>query len=322
MRDFVGGAVAAVVLLVGVVGGLAAWERWTRGVRLLNVSYDPTRELWAELNAAFARRSDERIDLRTSHGGSSSQARAVLDGLDADVVSLALWPDVDGLRQAGLVAPGWDARPAPYFSTVVFVVRKGNPLGLRDWPDLVAKDAAVVTPNPKTSGNGRASFVAAWGATLRRTGSEDAAREFVRELYRRVPVLDTGARNAALTFSQKRIGDVQLAWENEAYLQLREFPDALEVVHPSGGSLRVEPPVAVVDKVVDRKGTRAVAEAYLDFLGTPEAREILARHHYRPRGSDAAGLFDVREVVPGGWAEAQGRFFAQGGEYDRLTAGD
>lgn len=319
MRGFVGGALAATLVLVGVVGGLAAWERWTRGVRLLNVSYDPTREVWAELNVAFARKAGGGIDLRTSHGGSSSQARAVLDGLDADVVSLALWPDVDGLRQAGLVAPGWDARPAPFFSTVVFVVRKGNPLGLRDWPDLVAKDATIVTPNPKTSGNGRAAFLAAWGATRRRTGSEDAARDFVRELYRRVPVLDTGARNATLTFGQKRIGDVQLAWENEAYLQLREFPDALEVVHPTSGSLLVEPPVAVVDTVVDRKGTRAVATAYLAFLDTAEAREILSRHHYRPRGADAAGLFDIRDVVPGGWAEAQARFFAQGGEYDRLA---
>ncbi len=328
MVRFFLGAGLAVLLLVGVIGGLAGWERLTRNTRLLNVSYDPTRELWAELHAAFAERAGG-VDLRTSHGGSTSQARAVLDGLAADVVSLAMWADVDALRQASLIAPGWEQRyPPAYLSTVVFVVRRGNPHAIHDWPDLLADDVAVITPSPKTSGNGRMSFLAAWGAArLVPGGSDEATRTFVRRLYARVPVLDTTARASALTFAQKGLGDVLLTWENEAHLLVREFPAALAIVYPSR-SIRAEPPVAIVDRVVDRKGTRPLATAYLDFLYSESGQEILARHHYRPtnaaiwkRHAERFGslpLFAITEIVPGGWAEAQERFFVAGGEYDRL----
>jgi sulfate transport system substrate-binding protein len=304
---------------------------------LLNVSYDPTRELWRDLNALFVPRYEQeagrRLVVRQSHGGSGTQARAVLDGLEADVVTLALWSDTDALRTKGLLAEGWEGRlphrSLPYFSTIVFVVRKGNPKGIKDWPDLARPGVEVVTPNPKTSGNGKLSFLAAWGAVRYRGGSEDEARDFVTNLYRQVPVLDSGARGATTTFAQKKIGDVHLPWENEAWLEVKEARGELEVVYPPA-SIRAEPYVAVVDANVDRKGTRAAAEAYLRFLYTEEAQEVLARHRYRPiddavRERHAAELPPIRlfsvNTVAGGWGEAQRKFFAEGGEFDRIYQG-
>jgi sulfate transport system substrate-binding protein len=307
------------------------------GVELLNVSYDPTREMWREVNALFVPRYEKetgrRLVVRQSHGGSGTQARAVLDGLEADVVTLALWSDTDALRKKGLLAEGWEDRlphrSLPYFSTIVFVVRKGNPKGIKDWPDLVQPGVEVVTPNPKTSGNGKLSFLAAWGAVRYRGGSEDEARDFVTRLYRQVPVLDSGARGSTTTFAQRQIGDVHLTWENEAHLEVKESGGALEVVYPPA-SVRAEPYVAVVDANVDRRGTRAAAEAYLRFLYTEEAQEVLARHHYRPsddkvRERHAAELPAVRlfsvTTVAGGWGEAQQKFFAEGAEFDRIYRG-
>jgi sulfate transport system substrate-binding protein len=303
-------------------------------VELLNVSYDPTRELWRDLNARFVphyeQQSGSRLEINQSHGGSSSQARSVNEGLEADVVTLALWSDTDSLRQGGLVAEGWEERlpnrSLPYLSTIVFVVRKGNPGAIRDWPDLIRPGVRVISPNPKTSGNGKLSFLAAWGAVLRAGGTEEQARDFVTRLYRQTPVLDAGARGATITFSQKKIGDVHLTWENEAYLEVAEAAGALEIVYPPR-SIQAEPYVAVVDANVDRKGTRAAAEAYLKYLYTPEAQEIIARHHYRPTHSDVrkkyAGqlppieLFTVTAVA-GSWAEAQRKFFAEGGVFDQI----
>jgi sulfate transport system substrate-binding protein len=322
VRAFVEGVLLAVLVLGGTVSGLTLFASRPA---LLNVSYDPTRELWHDLNEAFAeqqaRETGTRPTIQVSHGGSSSQARAVIDGLQADVVTLALWSDVDALRARGLLADGWEQRyPLPYFSTIVFVVRGGNPKGIQDWPDLIHDGVQIITPNPKTSGNGKLSFLAAWGAIQTSTGSEEQARAFVRDLYKHVPVLDTGARGATLTFAQKRVGDVQITWENEAYLQLQEYPGQLEIVYPSR-SIKAEPPVAVVDKVVDRKGTRALAEAYLKFLATDVGQKIIEKHHYRPRSatSDARNLFTITDFVPGGWAAAQEKFFGARGEYDRLT---
>jgi sulfate transport system substrate-binding protein len=304
-------------------------------VTLLNVSNDPTRALWADLNRAFRARYEqghpgERLAIRMSHGASGSQARAVIDGLDADVVSLAIWPDTDALRKKGLLAAGWEERlpfrSSPYYSTIVFVVRAGNPKAVRDWPDLARPGVAVITPNPKTSGNGRLSFLAAWGAERKRTGSESAAQALVTQMYRRVPVLDTGARGASMTFAQKQIGDVHLTIESEALLEVRESRGALELVYPPR-SLLAEPPVAVVDANVDRKGSRATAEEYLRFLYTPEGQELFARNFYRPRDPEVlkryaatfppVGLFPVTEVAKD-WDEAQKRFFAEGGVFDRI----
>jgi sulfate transport system substrate-binding protein len=303
-------------------------------LELLNVSYDPTRELWSSLNPRFIARYEKetgkRLTISQSHGASGSQARAIIDGLEADVATLALWSDTDALRKKGLLHPGWDRRQPhrslPYFSTIVFVVRKGNPKGIKDWPDLVRAGVVVVTPNPKTSGNGKLSFLAAWGSVLKRGGSEGRAREFVAALYRHVPVLDSGARGSTTTFAQKQIGDVHLTWENEALLEVREAGGALEVVYPPV-SIRAEPYVAVVDANVDRKGTRAAAEAYIKFLYTDEAQEIIARHYYRPinprvlkKHADTfprLALFPVTLVAPG-WGEAQEKFFAEGGEFDSL----
>ena len=314
--------------LVGCGGGNGS------GFELLNVSYDPTRELWRDLNEqfipTFERQTGQRVTVRQSHGGSSSQARAVIDGLEADVVTLALWSDTDAIRQKGLIREGWEGRlenhSLPYLSTIVFVVRKGNPKGVKDWPDLVRGDLQIITPSPKTSGNGKLSFLAAWGSVIHRGGDEKAAVEYVKELYRRVPVLDSGARGATTTFSQKNIGDVHLTWENEAYLEVEESKGALEIVYPSA-SIRAEPYVAVVDDNVDRKGTRAAAEAYLKSLYTPEAQEIIARHHYRPIDKDVLArhkgelkdidLFPVTKLAKD-WQDAQDRFFADGGAFDRI----
>lgn len=295
---------------------------------LLNVSYDPTRELWREMNHAFReeyeRESGKRIAISQSHGASGSQARAVIDGLEADVVSLALWSDTDQLRKAGLIAADWDKRRTlPYYSTIVFVVRAGNPKKIRDWDDLIRADVSIITPNPKTSGNGKLSLLAAWGATRKAGKSETEAEQYVAELYRHAPVLDTGARGAAMTFSQKKIGDVHLTWENEAYLEVNESAGSLEIIYPRW-SIRAEPHVAIVEANVDRRGTREAAQKYVDFCFTPRGQQIIAKHYYRPsddsyRNSSMpdVNLFDL-SVVAKDWGEAQKRFFADGGVFDRI----
>lgn len=303
-------------------------------VQLLNVANDPTREVWREINRKFSEEYFEetgiRVDIRQSHGGSASQARSLLDGLRADVVALGFWFDTDKLRQRGLIATDWESRlphrACPYYSTIVFVVRKGNPKQVRDWPDLVRPGVSVVTPNPKTSGNGKLSFLAAWGAVLERGGSDDDARAMITQLYRRVPALDTGARGATTTFAQNGIGDVQLTWENEAWLEVLESGGTLEIVYPPI-SIRADGPVAVVDSVVDAAGSRAAAEAYLGRLFEPRYQELLARHHLRPandavraRFADAfpeIRLFTIDSIAPS-WAAAQERFFGVNGEFDRL----
>jgi sulfate transport system substrate-binding protein len=304
------------------------------GVELLNVSYDPTRELWRKLNQAFTpqfeQETGQRLAIKQSHGGSGTQARAVIDGLDADVVTLALWSDTDAIRKRGLIATGWEERlperSLPYFSTIVFVVRKGNPQQIRDWPDLVRPGVAVITPNPKTSGNGKLSFLAAWGAVTQRGGSAQEALTFVTKLYQHTPVLDTGARGATTTFAQKHIGDVHLTWENEAHLEVQEANGELELVYPPL-SIRAEPHVAVVDANVERRGTRAAAEAYLKFLYTDQAQEIIARHFYRPINAAVqkrhAAIFPELQLFPvtavaQDWDAANQRFFAEGGIFDQI----
>ena len=303
---------------------------------LLNVSYDPTRELYSEVNAAFTRywksKTGQQISIRQSHGGSGAQARAVSDGLQADVVTLALAYDVDAVQRAGLITDAaWQKRlpgnSAPYTSTIVFLVRKGNPKGIKDWPDLVKPGVGVITPNPKTSGGARWNYLAAWEYAKRLPGGSDAkGREFVTQLYRNVPVLDSGARGSTTTFVRRGIGDVLLAWENEAYLALEESKGQVEIVSPSL-SILAEPPVAVVDRIVDKKGTRAAAEAYLQFLYSPEGQEIAARHHYRPRDPKIAAkyagrfaavkLFTIDEAF-GGWQSAHKAHFADGGTFDQI----
>ena len=303
---------------------------------LLNVSYDPTRELYRDFNAAFAadwkKRTGEAVTIKQSHGGSGKQSRSVIDGLEADVVTLALAWDIDALHEhGGLVPADWQKRlpdnSAPYTSTVVFLVRKGNPKGIRDWDDLVRPGVSVITPNPKTSGGARWNYLAAWGYAAKKYGSDEKAREFVAKLLKNVPVLDTGARGATTTFVERGQGDVLLAWENEALLALDEGGQGrFEIVAPSV-SILAEPPVAVVDKVVDKHGTRKVAESYLKYLYTPEGQEIAAKHHYRPRDAAVAAkyaaafpklpLFTVDEAF-GGWRKAQQTHFADGGTFDRI----
>jgi sulfate/thiosulfate-binding protein len=325
---------ALVVLVAGISSVSGCGSGKEGAVELLNVSYDPTREIWLDLNKRFVRHYEKetgaRLEIKQSHGGSATQARAVIDGLDADVVTLAMFPDTDAIRKKGLIADGWLERlphqSLPYFSTIVFVVRKGNPKGIRDWDDLVKPDVGVITPNPKTSGNGKLSFLAAWGVVLRRGGTEGQAREFVTRLYRQTKVLDSGARGATVTFAQRKIGDVHLTWENEAHLEVQESGGALELVYPKA-SIRAEPHVAVVDANVDRKGTRAAAEAYLQFLYTDEAQEVIAGHFYRPINAEVGKkhaavlpeirLFDITAVAPG-WDEANQRFFAEGGVFDQI----
>ena len=311
-------------------------------VVLLNVSYDPTRELYAEVNQAFARQwqatHGQSVRISQSHGGSGRQARAVIDGLPADVVTLALAGDIDAIAQQGRMLPlNWEERlpdnSAPYFSTIVFLVRAGNPKNIRDWGDLVRDDVQVITPNPKTSGGARWNYLAAWVWAERQPGGgEHSAREFVRRMYRNVPVLDTGARASLTTFAQREIGDVAISWENEAHLALRELGSdsgrsPLEIVVPSV-SVLAEPSVAVVDRVVLRRGTREVAEAYLKFLYTPEAQEIAARNFYRPRDPVVAKKYRAQfadlDLVGidhfGGWSQAQKEHFATGGVFDQITA--
>ena len=305
-------------------------------VTLLNVSYDPTRELYQEFNALFAKQWKERTGqtatVRQSHGGSGAQARSVIDGIPADVVTLALASDIDAIAARDLIRPDWQKRlpnnASPYTSTIVLLVRTGNPKAIKDWDDLTRPGVQVITPNPKTSGGARWNYLAAWAYAKHRPGGSDAAaRDFVAELYRHVPVLDTGARGATITFTQRGVGDVLIAWENEAFLAINEAGrDKFEIVVPSL-SILAEPPVAVVDKVVDRKHTREAAEAYVNLLYSPEGQEIAARHFYRPRLDSVAAKF--RERFPpiklvniddefGGWAKAQPEHFSDGGTFDQI----
>jgi sulfate transport system substrate-binding protein len=328
-------------ILLGVLAlTLGACGSGGRGdVVLLNVSYDPTRELYEDVNAAFAahwlQTRGQHVRVSQSHGGSGRQARAVIDGLPADVVTLALASDIDAIAERGKLLPlNWAERlpdhSAPYYSTIVFLVRAGNPRQIHDWGDLIREDVQVVTPNPKTSGGARWNYLAAWAWAERQPGgTEESARNFVRELYRHVPVLDTGARGSLTTFGQRDIGDVAICWENEAHLALREMGrDKFEIVVPSI-SVLAEPPVAVVDKVVLRRGTREIAQAYLEFLYTPQAQEIAAKNFYRPRNPEVAAKYAAQfagiELVGiehfGGWKLAQKTHFATGAIFDQITAG-
>jgi sulfate/thiosulfate transport system substrate-binding protein len=321
--------------VVGLSLILAAVASGATAQSLLNVSYDPTRELYQDFNAAFIKywkaKTGQTVAIRQSHGGSGGQARAVIDGLDADVVTLALAYDVDAIAKSGLIRPDWQKRLAqnasPYTSTIVFLVRKGNPKGIRDWNDLLKPGVQIITPNPKTSGGARWNYLAAWGYALKQPGGTDAkARQFVTDLYKKVPVLDSGARGATTTFVQRGLGDVLLAWENEAYLALDEAPGTLEIIVPSV-SILAEPPIAVVDRVVDKKGTRAIAEAYLQYLYSPEGQEIAAKRHYRPRDAAVAAkysgsfakvaLFTIDELF-GGWDKTQQKHFADRGVFDQI----
>jgi sulfate transport system substrate-binding protein len=306
-------------------------------VALLNVSYDPTRELYQDFNAAFAKHwkatTGETVTIKQSHGGSGKQARAVIDGLQADVVTLALAYDVDALYERGKMIPkDWQKRlphnSAPYTSTIVFLVRKGNPKQIKDWDDLVKPGISVITPNPKTSGGARWNYLAAWGYALKKSNHDEAkARDFVSRLYKNVPVLDSGARGSSTTFVERGIGDVLVAWENEAFLAVKELGrEKVEIVVPSS-SILAEPPVSLVDKVADKHGTRKVAQAYLDYLYTPEGQDIAGRNFYRPRLEAVAAryaaqfpklnLFTIDEVF-GGWQKAQATHFADGGVFDQI----
>ena len=333
------------VIAIGLVGlGVTAAFLGTRtaparaegAVKLLNVSYDPTRELYQDVNAAFGqqwqKKTGQALNVSQSHGGSGKQARSVIDGLDADVVTLALAYDIDAIAaQSGRLAKDWQTRlpdnSSPYTSTIVFVVRKGNPKAIRDWDDLTKPGTVVVAPNPKTSGGARWNYLGAWGYALRKYGSEDAAKEFVGKLYKNVPVLDSGARGSTTTFVQREIGDVAISWENEAFLALKEFgADKFEIVVPSV-SILAEPTVSVVDKVARKKGTEAVAKAYLEYLYSDEGQNVAARNFYRPRNAAVAAkyagnfakldLFTIDEVF-GGWTKAQKTHFADGGVFDQI----
>ncbi len=305
-------------------------------VTLLNVSYDPTRELYQEYNQAFARnwlaKTGEKAVIKQSHGGSGKQGRAVIDGLDADVVTLALASDINAIAEhAKLLPKDWQARlpnnSTPYTSTIVFLVRKGNPKGIKDWDDLVKPGVAVITPNPKTSGGAQWNYLAAWEFAKRKFGSEAKAKDFVTALYRNVPVLDSGARGSTTTFVERAVGDVLLAWENEAFLSLKEFgPDKFEIIAPSL-SILAEPPVAVIDRNVDKKGTRKVAEAYLQYLYSDEGQEIAARNFYRPTDPKVAAKYAKQfpkltlvtiDGAFGGWPNATKTHFADGGTFDQI----
>ena len=330
---------SALALLVTGFGGLCldAAGAGAAPVTLLNVSYDPTRELYEALNKAFTARwlaqSGQQVEIRQSHGGSGKQARAIIDGLQADVATLGLAYDVSALYKHGKLIPeNWVTRlpynSAPYTSTIVFLVRRGNPKNIRDWGDLIRPGVAVITPNPKSSGGARWNYLAAWAWALRQPGGNDAtAKAFVEKLYRNVPVLDSGARGATITFVDRGIGDVLLAWENEALLAKKQLgPDKLDIVMPSV-SILAEPPVTVVDKVVERRGTRQIAEAYLKFLYTKEAQQIIAQNFYRPRDPEIAaqyaGQFPAVKLVTiddtfGGWDRAQATHFDDGGSFDQI----
>ena len=315
---------------------LAAPAVHAADITLLNASYDPTRELYQEVGKTFAAqwkaRTGDDVTLKASHGGSGKQARSVIDGLQADVVTLALAWDIDAIAERGLIGKDWQQRlphnSSPYNSTIVFLVRKGNPKGIHDWNDLVKPGVQVITPNPKTSGGARWNYLAAWGNALKQPGGNDAkARDYVAKLFKNVPVLDSGARGATTTFVERGIGDVLIAWENEALLAIKELgPDKFEIVAPKQ-SILAEPPVAVVDKVVDKRGTRRAAEAYLQFLYSVEGQDIIAKHYYRPINAKVAekyavqfahvNLFTINDVF-GGWAKAQKVHFADGGTFDQL----
>jgi sulfate/thiosulfate-binding protein len=327
------GAAVAVSLLAGTPGGALA------DTTILNVSYDPTRELYQEINEAFAehwkQQTGEDVTIQMSHGGAGKQARAVIDGLEAHVVTLALAYDIDEIAaRTGWFPKNWQSRlpnnSSPYTSTIVFLVRKGNPKGIHDWGDLIKEDVQVITPNPKTSGGARWNYLAAWGWALRQPGGDDQkAQEFVAALYRHVPILDTGARGSTTTFVQRGIGDVLLAWENEAFLALEELgPDQFEIVLPSL-SILAEPPVTLVDHVVDKYGTRELAQAYLEYLYSPSGQALAAKHYYRPVAPEHADPADLErfpeielitiDEVFGGWQEAQTRHFADGGVFDQIA---
>jgi len=305
-------------------------------ISLLNVSYDPTRELYQDINTAFAKqwkaKTGDNVTIKQSHGGSGKQARTVIDGLDADVVTLGLAYDIDEVAEHGLLAKNWQQRlghnSTPYASTIVFLVRKGNPKGIKDWGDLIKPGVQVITPNPKTSGGARWNYIAAWGYALRQPGGSEAkAKDYISNLFKHVPVLDSGARGSTVTFVERGIGDVLIAWENEAFLAIKELgPDKVDIVVPSV-SVLAEPPVAVVDKVVEKHGTRKVAEAYLDYLYSDAGQEIIAKNYYRPTVEATAKkyanqfpkvkLFTIDEVA-GGWTKAQKTHFADGGLFDQL----
>jgi sulfate transport system substrate-binding protein len=332
-RDFIklslGAAAAASI-------ALTALPSFAQSVTLLNVSYDPTRELYVDYNQAFAKywkgKTGQDVTIKQSHGGSGKQARSIIDGIDADVATLALAGDTDALvTHGGLVKPDWQKRlpqnSAPYTSTIVFLVKKGNPKGLKDWEDLAKPGVQVITPNPKTSGGARWNYLAAWEYAKRKYGGDDKAKEFVGKLYKNVPVLDTGARGSTITFVQRGVGDVLLAWENEAFLALKEFgPDKFDIVVPSI-SILAEPTVTVVDKVVDKKGTRAVAEEYLKYLYSDEGQDIAGRNYYRPTSEKAKAKYDKQfpkltlftiDQAFGGWAKADKAHFADGGSFDQI----
>jgi len=316
---------------------LLAGAAHAKDVTLLNVSYDPTRELYVDFNKAFAAywktKTGDNVIVKQSHGGSGKQARSVIDGLDADVVTLALAYDIDEISERAKLLPvDWQKRlqhnSSPYTSTYIFLVRKGNPKGIKDWGDLIKPGVSVVTANPKTSGGARWGYLAAYGWAFRQPGGNDTkAKEFIAQLFSNVPVLDSGARGSTVTFAERGVGDVLLAWENEAHLSIKEFgADKFDIVYPPS-SILAEPPVAVVDKVVDKRGTRAVAQAYLDYLYSPEGQEIAARNFYRPIDDKVAArytkvfpklsLFTIDEVF-GGWTQAQKTHFADGGVFDQI----
>ena len=316
---------------------MAAGATWAKDITLLNVSYDPTRELYQDYNAAFAKywkaKTGDTVTVKQSHGGSGKQARSVIDGIDSDVVTLALAYDIDEIAErAKLLPTDWQKRlkhnSAPYTSTYIFLVRKGNPKGIKDWSDLVKPGVSVITANPKTSGGARCGYLAAYGYALKQPGGNDAkAKEFITKLFQQVPVLDSGARGSTVTFAERGQGDVLLAWENEAYLSLKEFgADKFDIVYPPI-SILAEPPVSVVDKVVDKRGTRDVATAYLEYLYSPEGQDIAARNFYRPIDPTVAAkyaknfppvkLFTIDEVF-GGWTKAQKTHFADGGVFDQI----
>ena len=333
-RNFIKFPLAAAVASVLTLSAVPALAQQGN---LLNVSYDPTREFYVEYNAAFAKhwkaKSGQDVAIKQSHGGSGKQARSIIDGIDADVATLALGGDIDALvTNGGLLKADWQKflplNSAPYTSTIVFLVKKGNPKGLKDWDDLVKPGVKVITPNPKTSGGARWNYLAAWEFAKRKNGGSDAkAKEFVGNLFKNVPVLDTGARGSTITFVQRGVGDVLLAWENEAFLALKEFgPDKFEIVAPSL-SILAEPSVAVVDKVVDRKGTRAVAEEYLKHLYSDEGQDIAGRNFYRPTSEKAKAKYDKQfakislftiDQAFGGWAKADKAHFADGGSFDQI----
>ncbi len=331
------GSILVMAVVTGSMVGSAPRRAAGADATLLNVSYDPTRELYQEVNKAFAAqwkaKTGQNVTINQSHGGSGKQARAVIDGLAADVVTLALAYDIDEISErAGLLPPNWQSRlpdhSSPYTSTIVLLVRKGNPKAIKDWDDLVRPGVAVITPNPKTSGGARWNYLAAWGYALGRNhGNEAAAKDFVSRLYKNVPVLDSGARGATDTFVQRGIGDVLIAWENEAMLAVRELGrDKFEIVDPLT-SILAEPPVSLVDKVVDKHGTRQVAQAYLEFLYTEEGQDIVARNFYRPRMKSVAAKYAVQfpkiklftiDDVFGGWQKAQKTHFSDGGVFDQI----